>query len=168
MNQPAAVVSSTELRDYAELRRHELSKTRIVMVDGNLAVNSRTTEGGTSARVFDRGYWGFASGPGTDAERAAVVNAKARANAQAMSRFGSKSALSMPEQTHSGSYRFDARAPMSAAECMELLEALHAHAADRYPDLKSSTFILHEEDQDRKSTRLNSSHSSVSRMPSSA
>ena len=40
------------------------------MIDGNLAVNSRTAEGGVSARVYDGGYWGFASAPATDAATA--------------------------------------------------------------------------------------------------
>ena len=57
-NQPAIIVG-----DYSELREHEIRETRMVMVDGGLTVNLQTTEGGTSARVFDRGYWGFASTP---------------------------------------------------------------------------------------------------------
>ena len=57
---------------YAETRRHELRKTRMLMIDGNLAVNSRTVEGGVSARVYDGGYWGFASAPGADDASAAA------------------------------------------------------------------------------------------------
>jgi TldD protein len=46
---------------YAETRRHELRKSRMLMIDGNLAVNTRNAEAGASARVYRDGYWGFAS-----------------------------------------------------------------------------------------------------------
>ena len=48
---------------YAETRRHELRKSRMLMIDGNLAVNTRNAEAGVSARVYRDGYWGFASAP---------------------------------------------------------------------------------------------------------
>lgn len=48
---------------YSEIRQHELRKTRLMMIDGNLSLNSRTAEGGVSARVYNDGYWGFASAP---------------------------------------------------------------------------------------------------------
>ena len=50
---------------YSELRRHELRKSRMMMVDGSLTQNVRVSEGGTSARVYRDGYWGFASTPAT-------------------------------------------------------------------------------------------------------
>ena len=34
--------------DYAETRQHEVRKTRMVMVDGNLTANTESSEGGTS------------------------------------------------------------------------------------------------------------------------
>ena len=67
--------------DYAESRQHELRKSRIVMVDGNLIANSETTEGGSSSRVFNQGYWGFASTPAIDEAAAKRVARKAMQNA---------------------------------------------------------------------------------------
>ncbi|MBV51943.1 MAG: hypothetical protein CMH77_05525 [Nitrospinae bacterium] len=52
--------------DYAEAREHEVSKIRKVMIGGNLTANTQTSEGGISARVFNKGYWGFASIPAMD------------------------------------------------------------------------------------------------------
>ncbi len=87
MNQ--AVQPTPAASTYAETRRHELRKSRLVMIDGNLAMNSRTAEGGISSRVYDGGYWGFASAPdsgqGTNLEQ---VGRKARDNARTMARFG--------------------------------------------------------------------------------
>ena len=67
--------------DYAESRQHELRKSRIVMVDGNLTANSETTEGGSSSRVLNQGYWGFASTPAMDEAAAKRVARKAMQNA---------------------------------------------------------------------------------------
>jgi TldD protein len=49
---------------YLETRHHELRKTRMVMVDGNLTGNLRSVQAGVSARAYRDGYWGFASAPG--------------------------------------------------------------------------------------------------------
>ena len=46
--------------------------------------------------------------------------------------------------------------------------SVYPSLATRYPNLVFSQFELSSALKDRKSTRLNSSHSSVSRMPSSA
>jgi TldD protein len=75
---------------YLETRHHELRKTRMVMVDGNLTGNLRSVQAGVSARAYRDGYWGFASAPADDAdvppacapwrpERAAMAGFGARA-----------------------------------------------------------------------------------------
>ncbi len=52
---------------YLETRHHELRKTRMSMVDGNLTGNLRSVQTGVSARAYRDGYWGFASAPADDA-----------------------------------------------------------------------------------------------------
>ena len=69
--------------DYAEMREHEVRKARKVMVDGNLTANVETSEGGVSARVFNGGYWGFASIPAMDPASRDKVVSKAVDNAAA-------------------------------------------------------------------------------------
>ena len=87
---------TTSMTDaYSETRQHELRKTRLMMIDGNLSLNSRTAEGGVSARVYHDGYWGFASAPQA-ADSAQKVIAKAQANALTMARFGMQPTLSLP------------------------------------------------------------------------
>src|SRR5438132_3006016 len=56
-------MSPASTESYVETRHHELRKTRMLMVDGNLVSNQRSVETGVSARVYDAGYWGFASAP---------------------------------------------------------------------------------------------------------
>ncbi len=136
--------------EYAESRQHELRKTRLVMVDGNLTSNSEATESGTSARVFNKGYWGFASVPAMDDGSAAKVAKKAVENAQAMCRFGDQPRIEMPMASHVGEYGFNGRPPMSRKETVELLETLNEHCNKKYPALKSASFILAQENHEKR------------------
>lgn len=136
--------------DYAESRLHELRKTRTVMIDGNLTANSETTEGGSSARVFNKGYWGFASTPSMSDESVAKVARKAADNASTMCRFGDQPAIEMPTESHVGEYGFNGRPPLSQKESMELLETLNAHCQKAYPALKSASFMMMEENHEKR------------------
>ena len=143
--------------EYSESRRHELRKTRLVMVDGNLTSNSETTESGISARVFNKGYWGFASVPAMDDGSAAKVAKKAVENAGAMCRFGDQPPIEMPMESHVGEYGFNGRPPMSRKETVELLEALNEHCNKKYPTLKSASFIMAQENHEKLLSTSNGS-----------
>lgn len=143
--------------DYAESRQHEVLKTRMMMVDGNLTSNSETTQGGTSARVFNKGYWGFASVPSMDRDAAARVAKKALENANTMCRFGDQPKLEMPLESHVGEYGYNGRPPMSQKESIELLETLNAHVQKKYHDLKSASFVLAQENHEKRFATSNGS-----------
>jgi TldD protein len=143
--------------DYSEVRHHELRKTRMVMIDGNLVANTQSAEGGLSSRVFNKGYWGFASSPATDAAGAARVTTKAANNASAMARFGEKSSLILPNDAHTGEYGYNGKAPLSQKESMDLMEEIHALCQKKYKGLKSSTFMLHEESHSKQLMTSNGS-----------
>lgn len=151
--------------DYAEARQHELRKLRMVMIDGNLTANSEVTEGGFSARVFDKGYWGFASAPAMDPETTAKVSRKAADNAKAMSRFRKQPRLDMPLGSHVGEYGFNGRPPLSAKEKVEIMEAANAYAKRKYPGLKSASFMFSQEDHQKRLATSNGSQglSSINR-----
>ncbi len=129
---------------YSELRQHEVRKTRLLMIDGNLSANSRTAEGGISARVYHDGYWGFSSVPGGAVDSQRVAN-KARQNALAMARFGAQPSLSLPGGSYRGEHRFAGRPELTPKECIEHLAELHAWCAQHYPALKSTRFLLADE-----------------------
>ena len=131
--------------DYSEMRHHELRKVRLVMIDGNLSVNSDSAEGGTSARIYRNGYWGFASKPGFASAAGEQVSNKALKNAQAMATFGQRTALTMPTSSYQGEHMFHGKTPYHQKDCVDVLESMHALCARKYPDLKSTTFILHSE-----------------------
>ncbi|WP_181179090.1 TldD/PmbA family protein [Methylibium rhizosphaerae] len=128
---------------YTETRHHELRRTRLQMVDGNLVLNQRQSEGGLSCRVYHNGYWGFASAPRGDA---AALQQQAHLNAQAMARFGTRGAHALPGGGYRGEHRFQGKPPISTGQAAEQLAALHAYCKRRYPTLKSTRFLLREEE----------------------
>ena len=130
---------------YSESRRHELRKRRILMIDGNLTVNSQMAEHGTSARVYEGGYWGFASAPDTDSISLERVSAKARQNAGAMARFGRKTVLSLPGGSYRGEHAYRGKDALTQKECVDRLSGLNAWCRSRFPDLKSAKFLLSDE-----------------------
>jgi TldD protein len=131
--------------DYTETRRHELRKRRLLMVDGNLTLNSQTTEGGASARTYQAGYWGFASTNDTSPASLARMTSQAGQNAAAMARFGAKDTRPLPGGTYRGEHVFRGRAPIGQKECVERMAALHAWCKQRFPELISTRFLLQDE-----------------------
>lgn len=131
--------------DYSEMRQHEVRKTRMVMVDGNLMSNTHSSEGGLSARAFNKGYWGFASGLESDGSTADRLADKAVSNARAMADFGTKPKLDMPMDSYVGEHGFNGKAHLSQKDAMDLLGELNDLCGKKYAGLKSSTFTLHEE-----------------------
>lgn len=130
---------------YLETRHHELRKTRMVMVDGNLTGNLRSVQAGVSARAYRDGYWGFASAPAGDAEAAARMQGVAVHNARAMAGFGPRQALALPGAHYRGEQRAHGLAPLTAAECSARMAELHAHCMKQYPGLRSTRVMITDE-----------------------
>jgi TldD protein len=130
---------------YLETRRHELRKRRLLMVDGNLTLNSQTLDTGASARAYERGYWGFASTNDASAVGIEHVTVEARRNAVAMTRFGHKDPLPLPEGTYRGEHVYAGRAAIGQDECVERMGELSAWCKQRYPDLKSTRVLFGDE-----------------------
>jgi TldD protein len=152
-----SVVSAPAGVDYAEARQHELRKTHLAMVDGNLTSNTQSAAGGTSARVFNKGYWGFASVPTMDDASAARVAKKAVENANTMCRFGDQPKFEMPGESHVGEHGYNGRPPLSQKESVELVEELTAHCKEKYPTLKSASFIMSQEEHEKRFATSNGS-----------
>jgi TldD protein len=131
---------------YFESRRHELRRKRLLMIDGNLVVNASNVEAGQSARVYERGYWGFASAGGTDTQPwAGRLRDEASANARSMSWFGARTPLPLSAAGHRGHHAFPGRPELTQKECVDLLASLHAWCRDRYPALRSTQLLLMDE-----------------------
>lgn len=116
------------------------------MIDGNLAVNIRNVEAGQSVRVYERGYWGFASAGGNETQaRVGRLKDEASENARAMSWFGSRTPLPLSEAGHRGRHVFRGKPVLTQKECVERLTNLHAWCRNRYPTLKSTQLLLTDE-----------------------
>lgn len=130
---------------YLESRHHELRKTRMLMVDGNLTSNLRSTQAGVSARAYRDGYWGFASAPAGGAGVEAQMRAQATRNARTMTGFGPRTTLALPGAHYRGEQREQGAAPLAAAECGQRMAALHAHCMQHYPGLRSTRVLVTDE-----------------------
>jgi TldD protein len=137
---------TTVTRQELDTREHELRKTRMLMVDGNLTHNLRTAERGLSARAYVDGYWGFASMPlAAGAGARERVQRDALANARALARFGSRPPMPLPEVRHVGRQQHQGRTPLTPAECTERLAELQAWCKKRFPALRSTRFMISDE-----------------------
>lgn len=145
--------------NYSEMREHEVRKTRMVMIDGNLTTNTETSEAGTSARICNKGYWGFASSPQVGRASTAKVIKKAADNATAMGRFGARADINLPLDAYVGEHGYNGRPAMTQRERVELLEELTAYCKRQYPLLKSSAFTFFEESHTKHLTTSNGSNS---------
>ena len=152
--------------DYLETRHHELRKTRMLMVDGNLTTNLLSAEGGVSARVHLGGYWGFAAMPGTGSPTQRVqVEQDARSNALAIRSFGQRSTLTLAGDGYVGAHVFKGNDLLTPAQCNERLQTLHAYCRRRYPGLRSTRLLLADENHDKhlSTSRGADVHSSIRR-----
>ena len=131
---------------YTELRRHELRKRTVVMLDGQLITNASNSDGGISARAYRDGYWGFASAPdASDATAAGRVRQQAEGHARAMARFGRRQALALPGGNYCGEHVYQGRQAWAQAELVDWLAALQAEIARRCQGLKSIRLTLSDE-----------------------
>jgi len=137
---------------YSETRRHELRKRRLMMIDGNLTLNSQTLDGGSSVRSYRDGYWGFASAPQSDAATIERLAAKAAVNAKTMSRFGERSTLALPSGSHRGEYVYRGRAAIGQNELVARMSELTAWCKQQYPGLKSVRIVLGDEHHSKQVT----------------
>ena len=130
---------------YLETRHHELRKTRMSLVDGNLTGNLRSVQAGVSARAYRDGYWGFASAPADGNGVQALVQRLAAENAKAMAVFGQRPTLALPGAHYQGEQRLHGRTPMTPAQCADRMAELHAHCMSRYTGLKSTRVMVTDE-----------------------
>ena len=131
--------------DYLETRRHELRKRRLMMVDGNLTQNTETAESGASARVRTGGYWGFAASSDTGGDVVARLTDQARRNAAAMARFGPRDDQPLAGGGYRGEHSFAGKPGLGRKQLVERMAEVDAWCRQRFPDLKSTRLVLHDE-----------------------
>ncbi|KKO12334.1 TldD/PmbA family protein [Pseudohongiella sp.] len=136
----------TRAGEYNEFRQHELRKRRLVMIDGNLMANDSTHLVGQSARVYQKGYWGFASA--SEPAGADKLGNTALANARAMQLFGGSS-LSLPTVGHQGEHGTACQPNWSSKELIDWLKTVNELARSRYDKLASVKLVAMDEYHDK-------------------
>ena len=136
----------THAGEYNEFRQHELRKRRLVMIDGSLMANDSTHLVGQSARVYQNGYWGFASS--SEPAGADELGNLALANARAMQVFGGSS-RALPAEGYQGEHRIACRPNWSSEQIIDWLKAVNDLARSRYDNLASVKLVAMDEFHDK-------------------
>ncbi len=136
---------------YTELRLQRNVNSRVALLNGDVVTNSRSVDGGVSARVFEGGVWGFASRPEIDADAVNGIIDEATGNAAFLARHAPHTDVRLPQARGRGDSDFGSQRPRrSPAEVIEFLRALDEHIAATYPDLRSRTVSLWDLDMEKR------------------
>lgn len=128
---------------YTELRVQQNARRSVSLLNGDVVANTTNTRGGVSARVWDRGMWGFASGASSSPEGIAQVVEAASRNASYLAGRSSKELGSLPHTPAQGEHMLGASGSWwSAAEVVDFLRALDAQIEQRHPQLQGREISL--------------------------
>ncbi len=135
---------------YTELRIQENRSDSISFVDGDIWGNAKASKSGVSARVYDKGNWGFASNPNiTDDEIKRVIQSATK-NAVFLS---SKENLGMPNlaptsANHSVEF-FTKKPRLSRKEVIDFIQTIDNHLKETYPNLASRMVAMNNLDMEK-------------------
>lgn len=143
--------SSTLFADGVQtvLRGHENRSRRVVLLKGNLVQNSRSEASGISARVNNRGTYGFASVADYTPEAAEKVIRAATENALFL---GKHSGRNIPLPPSGGTGFIPLNREITDTDqktILEMCRTVDRYVETRYPDLMSRTVVYTEDSQDR-------------------
>jgi len=143
----------------AELRAHENRTIQFQMINGQLVGNSKGSNGGLSARAFQKGAWGFSSVPEISENGADRVLSQALRNASVLSKivpiFDRPMALSNAKGSKDFSTR---RQPLSSQDTVRFMNDLDGKMKKKYPDLKSRTIVVYQQDFEKELLTTGGSH----------
>lgn len=135
---------------YTEVRLQRNTGRHVVLVNGAVTANGSSSRKGVSARVWDRGAWGFASAAETGS---AGVERVVRAATDNAAWLGSRSsrdlgALDSPVAVSTNRFPTEARR-WSDAEIVDFVKALDDRIASRYPAISARTVALQTLDMEK-------------------
>jgi len=125
-----------------ELRAHKNTNQRIQLISGNLVDNSSSVSCGVSARVFDKGMYGFASVAALDAANVAKVMKTAADNAvflgnKASSKLGELAPLLPGDEAVRHQEKFVAQKLLS-----DFAKELDSYIAEKYKNLAGRSVMI--------------------------
>ncbi len=131
------------------LRGHENRTRRVVLLKGNLVQNARSEASGISARVNNRGTFGFASIAEYTPEAAEKVIRAATENALALGRHSGRD-IALPPSMGTGIIPLNRDiADADQKTIIDMCKTVDTYIETKYPDLKSRTVVYYEDSQDR-------------------
>ncbi|MEE4299118.1 MAG: TldD/PmbA family protein [Pseudomonadales bacterium] len=136
---------------YTELRLHENRAQSIALLNGDVVANTRDTSGGVSARVFDRGAWGFSSSADLTDEALEHTIASATRNAAFLARRTGDETAVLPAASGTGDSDFRTRkAPLSQEEKIRVLKRIDEYITRTCPDIVSRQVAMSCLDMEKK------------------
>lgn len=129
---------SNLLSEYTELRVQENREFAIAFLKGNLVQNTKTNNGGVSARVRKQGSWGFSSSSEVNEEMVKEVIKAAEANAIFLN--SREKMDKKPFEVSSFSYEKDfstSNPRLSQKEIMDFVKEVDTYIVEKYPSLSN-------------------------------
>ncbi len=131
------------------LRGHENRNRRVVILKGNLVQNSRSESRGISARVNNKGAFGFASIAEYTPEAAEKVLKAATENAVFLGKH-SKRNIALPASLGTGDIALNCDIVDTEQKVIiDFCKAIDKYVEEKYPELTSRTIVYTEDSQDR-------------------
>ncbi len=136
--------------EYTELRVQNNRSMRVTMVNGDIMGNSVSITGGTSARTYSGGLWGFASRPDTGEDAVRTVIRDATSNSLFLSKRERRSALELPSRPGTWKVDFSTdRKRMSQKEIIDFVRSVDAMIADNLSGISSRALALQQLDMEK-------------------
>jgi TldD protein len=122
---------------YTELRVQENRVSSLSLLNGDMVNNSSSANKGISARVFDRGGWGFASQANIDDKTIKTVIQDATLNAQYLGSKHQKTLVLPSKPGTSENAFFTTNKHLTDKEKIAFLKEMDAYIKTKYPSLTS-------------------------------
>ncbi|MEX0942560.1 MAG: TldD/PmbA family protein [Pseudomonadales bacterium] len=150
---------SNQFSSYTELRLHENRQLVVTLLNGDVVSNVKDTSSGVSARVFDKGAWGFSSTP--DFSNNAIEGAIAAATKNAAflaSRTGDDAAV-LPRASANRDSDFSTKKPHLTQEGkVAFMQRIDDYIVRTCPDIVSRQVNLSCLDMEKKLQTSEGSH----------
>jgi len=129
--------------DYTELRFQENRVNYIAMVDGTVMRNTKSTTRGSSARVYHKGCWGFASNPIFNEESVKQVIDEATLNAKFLSSKNQDEFNPLPESNGADAKDFSTdKKRITQKELIGFMQNLDEYIVENCKKIKSRNVIF--------------------------
>ncbi len=142
---------SNRFTSYTELRLQENTVQQIALLNGDVIANSRNTSGGVSARVYDKGAWGFSSDAAMTDESIESVIRAATVNAAFLAGKGAAPESRLPVGRAEASSDFRTRRQRKEpGDIIAFLEACDDYIVKNCPEVTSRQVSMNALDMEKK------------------